>query len=109
MRIVTEQLLVKLDHPVQVAENGELALEMLDSFKPDVVFSDVSMSGMSGHDLARRICERADLGSVYLVAMNGYGQPSDLETAFHAGFDCHLTKPVAIQRLRELFDDFDCD
>ncbi|MDZ4850598.1 MAG: response regulator [Pirellulaceae bacterium] len=107
MRVVTEQLLVKLGHTVQLAENGKLALEMMDSFKPDVVFSDISMPGMSGHELARRIRERADLSSVYLVAMTGYGQPSDREMAFSAGFDRHLTKPVAIQRLRDLFDELD--
>jgi len=105
MRIVTEQLLVKLGHTVQVAENGKLALEMLESYKPDVVFSDISMPGMGGHELARRIRERADLNSVYLVAMTGYGQPSDREMAFSAGFDRHLTKPVALERLRELFDE----
>ena len=106
MRVVTEQLLVKLGHTVQVAESGKIALEMLDSFKPDIVFSDVSMPGMDGHELARRIREREDLGSVRLVAMTGYGQPSDRETAFNAGFDHHLIKPVALQRLRELFDEF---
>ena len=105
MRVVTEQLLVKLGHTVQVAENGRTALEMLDSFKPDIVFSDVSMPGMDGHELAREIRKREDLSSVHLVAMTGYGQPSDRETAFNAGFDHHLTKPVALQRLRELFDE----
>lgn len=105
MRVVTEQLLVKLGHTVQVAENGKMALEMLDSFRPDIVFSDVSMPGMDGHELARRIRKREDLSSVRLVAMTGYGQPSDRETAFNAGFDHHLTKPVALYRLRELFDE----
>jgi len=107
MRIVTEQLLVKLGHTVQVAENGKLALDMLDSFKPDVVFSDVSMPGMDGYELARQIRERDDHCSVNLVAMTGYGQPADREMAFGAGFDHHLTKPVALQRLRELFDDLE--
>ena len=105
MRVVTEQLLVKLGHTVQVAENGKMALEMLDSFRPDIVFSDVSMPGMDGHELVRRIRKREDLSSVRLVAMTGYGQPSDRETAFNAGFDHHLTKPVALHRLRELFDE----
>ena len=107
MRIVTEQLLEKLGHTVQVAENGKLALETLDSFMPDIVFSDITMPGMSGFELARRIRERADLSSVYLVAMTGYGQPSDREMSFSAGFDRHLTKPVAVHCLQDLFDELD--
>ncbi len=107
MRVVTEQLLQKLGHEVQVAENGEAALEKLNCFKPDIVFSDISMPVMSGHELARRIRERTDLERVCLVALTGHGQSSDREMAFEAGFDRHLTKPVDFQSLRALFDELD--
>ena len=65
------------------------------------------MPGMEGYKLARRIRERKDLSRVNLVAMTGCGQPSDREMAFRAGFDHHLTKPVALQRLRELLDELE--
>lgn len=107
MRVVTEQLLQKLGHEVQVAENGEVALTKLDSFKPDVVLSDITMPVMSGHELARKIRERTDLDSVCLVALTGYGQSSDREMAFEAGFDRHLTKPVSFQSILALFDELD--
>jgi CheY-like chemotaxis protein len=107
MRFVTEQLLRKLGHEVQVAENGKHALELLDSFRADVVFSDITMPVMGGHELARRIREQSDLDSAYLVALTGFGQSSDREAAFEAGYDRHLTKPVDFQRLRDLFDDLD--
>jgi CheY-like chemotaxis protein len=71
------------------------------------VFSDISMPVMSGHELARRIRESADLDSVCLVATTGYGQPADRELAFEAGFDRHLTKPVGFKRLQDLFDELD--
>ncbi len=106
-RITTQCLLEKLGHEVQVAENGQDALEKLETFKPDVVFSDISMPVMSGHELARRIRERSDLDSVCLVATTGYGQPADRELAFEAGFDHHLTKPVDFKRLQDLFDELD--
>ncbi len=108
MRFVTKQLLEKLGHEVQVAENGRSALEVLDSFKPEVVFSDLTMPVMGGHELARRIRERNDLENVCLVALSGYGQWSDREMAFEAGFDRHLTKPVDFQRMQDLFNELDC-
>ncbi|TWT98760.1 hybrid sensor histidine kinase/response regulator [Neorhodopirellula pilleata] len=107
MRFVTQQLLEKLGHEVQVAENGRTALEILDSFHPDVIFSDLTMPVMGGHELARRIRQRKDLESVCLVALSGYGQSSDRELAFKAGFDRHLTKPVDFQRLQDLFNELD--
>ncbi len=107
MRVVTQQLLQKLGHEVQVAENGEVALKKLDSFKPDVIFSDITMPVMSGHELARQIRIRTDLDSVCLVALTGYGQSSDREMAFEAGFDRHLTKPVSFQSMLALFDELD--
>lgn len=107
IRIVTQQLLERLRHEVQVAENGQVALEKLEVFRPDVVFSDIAMPVMNGHDLARRIRERSDFDSVCLVALTGRGQSSDREMAFEAGFDRHLTKPVDFQRFRNLFDELD--
>jgi CheY-like chemotaxis protein len=105
MRIVTKQLLERLGHDVQVAEDGEAAMEKLEAFRPEVVISDIMMPVLGGHDLARRIRERSDMDGVCLVALTGDGQSSDLEMAFDAGFDRHLTKPVDLLRLGELFDD----
>jgi CheY-like chemotaxis protein len=75
----------------------------VESFEPYVVFSDVSMPGMDGYELVRRIRERKDLSRVNLVAMTVYGQPFDREMAFRAGIDHPLTKPVALQRLRDVW------
>jgi CheY-like chemotaxis protein/two-component sensor histidine kinase len=107
MRIVTEQLLGKLGHEVQVAENGEQALEMLETFRPDVVFSDIAMPVMDGYELARRIREKGELDSVRLVALSGYGRSSDREFAFEAGFDRQITKPINFKQLQELLDELD--
>ncbi len=82
-----------------------MAMEMLNNFKPDVVFSDINMPVMDGYELARQIRQRADLNGVWLVALTGYGQSSDLEKAFQAGFDRHVTKPVDLSRLRAIFDE----
>lgn len=109
MRIVSTKLLQALGHEVQAAENGEAALEMLKSFRPDVIFSDITMPVMGGYQLSRLIRQRAELNDILLVALTGYGQSSDREAAFEAGFDRHVTKPIDIQRLQELFDELDSD
>ena len=49
---------------------------------------------MDGYEVARRLRKLPGLGELRLVAVTGYGQPSDRERSQAAGFDEHLVKPV---------------
>jgi len=79
---------------VSVAYDGVRALELLDSFKPDIALLDIGMPGMDGYELARRIRATQFGRSLVLVALTGWGQADDKKRAADAGFDEHLTKPV---------------
>ncbi|MEO7743322.1 MAG: response regulator [Usitatibacter sp.] len=76
------------------AHDGNAALEVAAAFKPEVVFMDIGLPGLSGHEACARM--RKDLGMthVYLVALSGYGSEEDRRKSLHAGFDCHLVKPL---------------
>ena len=104
LRVITARLLEKLGHVVEFAENGPLALLKLDTFTPDVVFSDIAMPGMTGYELAQRIRQRPECSQVYLVALTGFGQSSDRDRALEAGFHEHMVKPVDIALLQALFE-----
>jgi len=86
-------------HP---AENGAAALALLEHLRPDVAILDVGLPEIDGFELARRIRARPELARVCLIALTGYGQPSDREVGREAGFDAHLVKPVRVERLVEL-------
>ena len=60
---------------------------------------------MDGYELARHLRQRPDADPIRLVAVTGYGQKSDVERAFAAGFDEHLTKPVNLDLLEALLSD----
>jgi CheY-like chemotaxis protein len=65
---------------------------MLD-YRPDVVLLDIDLPGMDGYETCRRI--RRDFGDeMVVVALTGFGQEQDKETATRAGFSAHLTKPA---------------
>ncbi len=103
LRLVMKNLLEKLGHQVEVAENALDAIAKLDVFSPEIIFSDINMPGMNGYELVRCLKKRADMAKVYMVALTGSGQTIDREAALESGFDEHLTKPVGIRRLRQLF------
>ena len=81
----------RFGHVVAIAGDGEDALATVDLFAPSVVFLDIGLPGMDGFEVARRL--RAKGNTARLVAMSGYGQPSDLEATRDAGFDRHVVKP----------------
>jgi PAS domain S-box-containing protein len=81
-------------HDTKAVYSGSEALDLVNSFKPDVAFIDIGLPGINGYDLAARLRDREDLAGLRLVAVTGYGQAADRERVRAAGFDEHLVKPV---------------
>ena len=96
-------VLLRLEgHDARVAHSGPEALEAVERSRPDVVFLDIGMPGMDGYEVAQRLRARHDLVALKLVALTGWGQEHDRQQARAAGFDHHLTKPVAANDLQAL-------
>jgi CheY-like chemotaxis protein/two-component sensor histidine kinase len=89
-------------HDVQIAGNGMEALRVAAEFKPDVALLDLGMPGLSGFDVARRIRDSAWGSDMVLVALTGWGQDEDRKQSAEAGFDHHLTKPIAPEAIESL-------
>jgi CheY-like chemotaxis protein len=68
---------------------------------PDAVVIDLGLPGLDGYEVARRLRAMPATASAVLVALTGYGQAEARQRALDAGFDEHLTKPVAPDRLVE--------
>jgi signal transduction histidine kinase/CheY-like chemotaxis protein len=84
-------------HRVDATADGPSGLARAETSRPDVVLVDIGLPVMDGYEVARRI--RARDAKVILVAISGYGQADDRQRALEAGFDAHLTKPVAPDHL----------
>ena len=80
--------------------DGPAALEAALAFRPDVALLDIGLPVMDGYELARRLHAIRGLERLKLVAITGYGQPSDRERSAAAGFDEHLVKPVSIDAVQ---------
>ena len=88
-------LLLKLQgHVTRAAHSGPDALKTIDAESPDIVVLDIGMPGMDGYEVARRIRQRVGAPPVTLVALTGWGQEHDRQSAQQAGFDYHMTKPL---------------
>lgn len=88
-------LLLRLrGHEVRTASDGSSALEEFARHRPEVVFLDLGLPGMSGYDVARQLRAMPEARDVRLVALTGYGTEADRARTRAAGFDVHLAKPV---------------
>jgi signal transduction histidine kinase len=88
-------------YDVRIAHDGEKGLAAAGKFGPGAVLLDIGLPGMDGYEVARKLRE-GPLSSGLLVALTGYGHDEDRRRSREAGFDVHLTKPVAPAELRRI-------
>ena len=84
-----------MGHEVNTAHDGLEAIAAAVTFGPDLVLLDLGMPGLTGLDVARGIRRQPWGRDTTLVAITGWGQEQDRRRSREAGFDYHLTKPVA--------------
>ncbi len=87
---------------VRVCHSAEEALELLQTFQPDLVLTDNSLPGMSGHQLIQTLKDHHP--DLKLIMLTGYGSVDDAVTAMKEGAFHYLTKPVALSELKLLLD-----
>lgn len=101
IRETLEEVLKLWGHEVTTAADGTSGVRAVLETRPEIALVDVGLPGMNGYEVARAL-RREGLGSLRLIAVTGYGQPSDKALASDAGFDAHLLKPVSLDDLEKL-------
>lgn len=75
-------------------ENGADALAGMSSARPDLVLLDISLPGMDGNEILRRLREDARLRALPVVALTAHAMTGDRERFLAAGFNDYVTKPI---------------
>ncbi|MCY7310801.1 MAG: response regulator [Bacteroidota bacterium] len=88
------------------AENGEIALEIIQKEKPQLVFLDVMMPKMNGMEVCRRVKKELGMDNVFIVLLTAKGQETDRQKGLDVGADVYMTKPfdpeVLLNKAREV-------
>ena len=98
------RLVRALGHDIHVAFSGEEALQVAEQFRPQIVLMDIGLPGLSGYDTARELRSKPWGEGVNIIAVTGWARETDRRRAIEAGFDRHLTKPVAAEVLEALLN-----
>lgn len=95
-------LVEALGFEVRTAADGAEAIAITSGFQPHVVLLDLSLRGMSGYEVARRIRSEPWGAGVTLVALTGWTDEEDRQRTREAGFDHHLVKPPRASDLQRI-------
>lgn len=89
-------------HDVRMAHDGLEALQVAESFRPEVVVLDIGLPKLNGYEVARALRAEPWGREPVLIAVTGWGHETDRRRSAEAGFDHHLVKPVDPAALHEL-------
>jgi len=99
-RRVAEQILRRLGLQATTVVNGREAVEAVRAHAYDLLFLDVQMPEMDGHEAARMIvCEAGDGPRPWIIAMTANAIVGDRDACLAAGMDDYVAKPVRIEDL----------
>ncbi len=88
------ELLRELNIEAVIAENGAIALKMLQKFPFDIVLMDMQMPVMDGITATQLIREMPQFATLPIIAMTANALASDREDCLSAGMNDHIAKPI---------------
>ena len=94
-------VLSQVGYQVTIRATGRNPIEAVRHAQPALVLCDIGLPVQDGYAVAAEIRSDPDWGHLPLIALSGYGSKQDQARSRQAGFDLHLTKPVAPELLIE--------
>ncbi len=110
-RVIVIEQLKDTGLEIDEADDGDVALAMFTASPAnyyDVIFMDIQMPRMNGYEAARAIrnLNRDDAQEVIIIAMTANAFREDVEEAILNGMNAHLPKPIRLEKLTEMLDQF---
>ncbi len=102
-QLVFRKMVKDMNIDLRFAGNGQEAVELYQSFVPDMIFMDISMPKMDGKQATQAIreLEKENGRKVQIVALTAHAMDGDSEGILAAGLDDYLTKPLRKSLIHE--------
>ena len=104
-RRILYDLLTNAGYEIVEAENGERALQVAATERPDLILMDIQLPLVDGYEATRRIKSDPSLRHIPVIVVTSYALSGDESKARAAGCDAYITKPysprVILAKIRE--------
>jgi len=91
-------------HDIETVEtrNGNNALDLARSEKPDLILMDIQLPEISGLDITKMLKEDEDLKSIPVIAVTAFAMKGDEEKIREGGCEDYISKPISVPNFLEV-------
>jgi len=100
-RDMLSRRLERKGHQVVIAVDGQKAIDLAASEKPDLILMDMSLPVVDGWEATRRLKADGQTKQIPIIALTAHAMPEDERRAREAGCNDYDTKPIELPRLLE--------
>ena len=94
--------LTLMEYQVELATNGQQAIELINSNYYDSIFLDVVMPGVDGYEVCKRVKKDKEKKHIPVIMLTSKSSPFDKVKGKLAGCDSYLTKPVEHEEFQKV-------
>jgi two-component system cell cycle response regulator DivK len=115
---VNERILIVEDHPLHMklmemalrgknytllkATDGEAALDLATSQRPDLILMDIRLPKMDGFQVTKKLRENPEFSDTPIIALTAHAMAGDRESVIKSGCNAYLSKPIDTRELLEM-------
>lgn len=93
------EMIKDFDLDVKIAEGGEEAIEIIDSFTPDIILLDLMMPHVNGWDVIDHVREKYNKNEMVIIVVSLLNNKDNIDECYELGVNDYITKPVIKARL----------
>lgn len=92
-RLILEEIIKSMGCNPVLADSGETALDMIKESLPQLILTDISMPGIDGYELCKRLKNNDRTRGIPIVFISAFDNPEDILEGFRLGGEDYITKP----------------
>lgn len=93
------EMIKDFDLDVKIAEGGQEAIDIIDSFTPDIILLDLMMPRVNGWDVIDHVRKKYSKNEMVIIVVSLLNNKDNIDECYELGVNDYITKPVIKARL----------
>ena len=93
------EMIKDFDLDVKIAEGGEEAIEIIDSYTPDIILLDLMMPRVNGWDVIDHVRKKYSKNEMVIIVVSLLSNKDNIDECYELGANDYISKPVIKARL----------